>query len=54
MTNKPLHEEATALGPQAIDRHRAMSSLIEELEAIEESFTFRLMSPQATVALVHV
>ena len=30
-----LHEPADALGPEVIDRHRAIVSLMEELEAID-------------------
>lgn len=30
-----LHEDATRLGPEAIDRHRATVSLMEELEAAD-------------------
>lgn len=30
-----LHERAAALGPEIIDRHRAIVSIMEELEAID-------------------
>jgi uncharacterized protein len=30
-----LHEDPTRLGPEAIDRHRAIVSITEELEAID-------------------
>jgi uncharacterized protein len=30
-----LHEDATRLGPEAIDRHRAIVSIMEELEAVD-------------------
>jgi ferritin-like protein len=30
-----LHEDAAALGPEVIDRHRAVASIMEELEAID-------------------
>jgi hypothetical protein len=30
-----LHEDPTRLGPEAIDRHRAIVSLMEELEAAD-------------------
>ena len=30
-----LHEDASALGPAIIDRHRAVASIMEELEAID-------------------
>lgn len=30
-----LHEPATSLSPEIIDRHRAIVSLIEELEAVD-------------------
>ncbi|MFA7594666.1 MAG: hypothetical protein WCY26_13110, partial [Thiohalobacteraceae bacterium] len=30
-----LHEAADALGPEVIDRHRAIVSIMEELEAID-------------------
>ena len=35
MASEPLHEDATTLGPEAIDRHRAIVSLMEELEAVD-------------------
>jgi ferritin-like protein len=34
-TSEGLHEDATALTPDTIDRHRAIASLGEELEAID-------------------
>jgi ferritin-like protein len=30
-----LHEDASVLGPEVIDRHRAVASIMEELEAID-------------------
>jgi len=30
-----LHEDPTRLGPEAIDRHRAIVSIMEELEAVD-------------------
>jgi ferritin-like protein len=30
-----LHEDAARLGPEAVDRHRAIMSLMEELEAAD-------------------
>jgi uncharacterized protein len=30
-----LHEDPTRLGPEAIDRHRAIMSIMEELEAVD-------------------
>jgi ferritin-like protein len=30
-----LHEDAEVLGPETIDRHRAIASLMEELEAVD-------------------
>jgi hypothetical protein len=35
MSSETLHEDPKALGPQVIDRHRAISSLMEELEAVD-------------------
>jgi ferritin-like protein len=35
VSSETLHEDAKALGPEIIDRHRAISSLMEELEAID-------------------
>ncbi len=35
MASETLHESASALRPETIDRHRAVSSLMEELEAVD-------------------
>jgi uncharacterized protein len=35
MSSETLHEDPATLGPETIDRHRAFTSLIEELEAID-------------------
>ena len=35
MAGETLHEERARLGPELLDRHRAISNLIEELEAID-------------------
>ena len=35
MSSESLHENAEALGPQVIDTHRAIVSLMEELEAVD-------------------
>ena len=35
MAGEDLHEERSVLGPELLDRHRAISNLIEELEAID-------------------
>ena len=35
MSSETLHEDAKTLGPQVIDRHRAIASLMEELEAVD-------------------
>ena len=35
MSSETLHEDPKALGPEVIDRHRAIASLMEELEAID-------------------
>ena len=72
-----LHEDPDVLGPEVIDQHRAIVSIMEELEAAdwydqrvqacddpdlreilahnrdEESFTFRLLSPQAAAPLAY-
>lgn len=35
MAGEALHEERTILGAEILDRHRAISTLMEELEAID-------------------
>ncbi len=35
MSSESLHEDASKLGPEVIDRHRAIVSLMEELEAVD-------------------
>jgi ferritin-like protein len=35
MSSETLHEDPAALGPEIIDRHRAFTSLMEELDAID-------------------
>ena len=35
MSSERLHEDAAKLGPQGVDRHRALVSLMEELEAVD-------------------
>jgi len=35
MASETLHEDARALGPQVVDRHRAIASVMEELEAVD-------------------
>jgi ferritin-like protein len=35
MSSEGLHEDASKLGPEVIDQHRAIVSLIEELEAVD-------------------
>ncbi len=35
MASESLHESAKALRPETIDRHRAVASLMEELEAVD-------------------
>jgi ferritin-like protein len=35
MSSESLHESAKALKPETIDRHRAVSSLMEEMEAVD-------------------
>jgi ferritin-like protein len=35
MASDMLHEDAARLGPEVIDRHRAIVSLMEELEAVD-------------------
>jgi len=35
MSSETLHEDAKTPGPQVIDRHRAIASLMEELEAVD-------------------
>jgi uncharacterized protein len=35
MAGETLHEERDALGPEILDRHRAFSTVMEELEAID-------------------
>jgi uncharacterized protein len=35
MSSETLHEDPKELGPEVIDRHRAITSLMEELEAVD-------------------
>ena len=35
MSSETLHEDATTLGPDVTDQHRAIVSLMEELEAVD-------------------
>jgi uncharacterized protein len=35
MAGETLHEERDVIGPEVLDRHRAMSTIMEELEAID-------------------
>lgn len=35
MASESLHEDPAKLGPEVIDRHRAIVSLMEELEAVD-------------------
>ena len=35
MAGESLHEEREILGPEILDRHRAISTIMEELEAID-------------------
>jgi ferritin-like protein len=35
MAGETLHEEREALSPEILDRHRAISTIMEELEAID-------------------
>ena len=35
MASETLHEDPAKLGPEVIDRHRAVASLMEELEAVD-------------------
>jgi uncharacterized protein len=35
MAGEVLHEEREKLGPEILDRHRAISTIMEELEAID-------------------
>jgi len=35
MASETLHEDPAKLGPEVIDRHRAIVSLMEELEAVD-------------------
>jgi hypothetical protein len=35
MSSEVLHEDANKLGPEAIEQHRAIVSLMEELEAVD-------------------
>src|SRR5512139_3283929 len=35
MSSESLHEDASKLGPEVIDQHRAIVSLMEELEAVD-------------------
>jgi ferritin-like protein len=35
MSSESLHEDAAKIGPDAIDKHRAIASIMEELEAVD-------------------
>jgi len=35
VSSTDLHEEAERIGPDAVDRHRAVVSIMEELEAVD-------------------
>ena len=35
MSSETLHEDASKLGPEVVDQHRAIVSLMEELEAVD-------------------
>jgi hypothetical protein len=35
VSSETLHEDPKAIGPEIIDKHRAISSLMEELEAVD-------------------
>ena len=35
MSSETLHEDPEKIGPEVIDRHRAITSLMEELEAVD-------------------
>jgi uncharacterized protein len=35
MASESLHEDAATIGPLVVDRHRAIASLMEELEAVD-------------------
>ena len=35
MSSENLHEDPRAIGPEAVDKHRAISSLMEEMEAVD-------------------
>lgn len=35
MSSETLHEDPKAIGPEVVDKHRAISSLMEELEAVD-------------------
>jgi hypothetical protein len=35
MSSESLHEERSALKPETVDRHRAIASVMEELEAVD-------------------
>jgi hypothetical protein len=35
LSSETLHEDPTALGPEIVDKHRAITSLMEELEAVD-------------------
>ena len=35
MSSEVLHEDASKLGPEVVDQHRAIVSLMEDLEAVD-------------------
>ena len=50
-----LHEDSTQLGPEAIDRHRATVSLMEELEAVDwyNQRALATQDPELRAILIH-
>lgn len=50
-----LHEDSTKLGPEAIDRHRATVSLMEELEAADwyNQRALATQDPELRAILIH-
>jgi ferritin-like protein len=55
MAGETLHEERSILSPEILDRHRALSTLMEELEAIDW-YDQRIQAsenPQLRAVLLH-
>jgi ferritin-like protein len=55
VSSETLHEDPKAIGPEIIDKHRAITSLMEELEAIDwyDQRVAATADPELKAALAH-